>query len=318
MLLSSKIFARFLALALIVGAGSIVAVFADTIKLKDGSVIKGKIVDFKNQQITVVRSRSAGGGNRTSQITVEADEVESIEFDSIENLVSLINTARPTAPTGTATNKTLPANSNVSIGDSNPENNSGNSPRSIPAATNDNSNASTAGPNNNPSVVQPTGGLAQVINSQPTSSNNNSQRPALGGNGRFVPLSVKVLADNTANGWTNTGLVVKKGQRVRISATGRISLGSGRYATPAGIGSLADNERLMKTEPTGALIAVIGDDNNDFIFIGSNRDFAAPRDGTLFLGVNEGNLEDNSGAFDTTVEAEASSSSDATAQKVNQ
>ena len=60
------------------------------------------------------------------------------------------------------------------------------------------------------------------------------------------------------------------------------------------------------------LIVVVGDDNNDFIFIGSSREFEAPRDGTLFLGVNEGNLEDNSGAFETKVEIEAI---DATAQK---
>ncbi|MEP6923029.1 MAG: LecA/PA-IL family lectin [Pyrinomonadaceae bacterium] len=308
MFLSSKVFAAFFAFALVFGAS--IAVNADTIKLKDGSVIKGKIVDFKNQQITIVR---AGGGNRSgSQITVEADEVESIEFDSIENLVSLINTARPGVLTETGSTGAN-TNSNNSILTSNPSSSNNTSPiepRPIPASTNNNSTVSTRAVTN-PSVTQPAGGLSQVINSQPTSINNNPN-PTFGGNGRFIPLSVKVLADNTANGWTNTGLVVKKGQRLRVSATGRISLGSGKYATPAGIGSIADNERLMKTEPTGALIAVIGDDNNDFIFIGSNRDFVAPRDGTLFLGVNEGNLNDNSGAFDTTVEAEAT---DATAQK---
>jgi len=39
----------------------------------------------------------------------------------------------------------------------------------------------------------------------------------------------------------------------------------------------------------------IGDDNDDFIFVGRSRDFVAQRDGVLFLGVNEGNLSDNSG-----------------------
>jgi hypothetical protein len=50
------------------------------------------------------------------------------------------------------------------------------------------------------------------------------------------------------------------------------------------------------------LIAVIGDDNNDFIYGGSERDFSAPGDGALFLGVNEGNLNDNSGTFDVKIE----------------
>lgn len=296
---SSKVFTIFFAI-LMFGAYSSIAVFADTIKLKDGSVIKGKIVDFKNQQITVART---GVSNRTSQIIVEADEVDSIEFDSIDNLVFLINTARPaTTATDNSTNNNQPVAAAA--------------PRTtqIPVANNNSTgsnNSTAARPGNTQPNNQPTGSLSQVINSQPTSSNNNSRSPT---GSKFIPLSLKVLADNTANGWTNTGLVVKKGQRLRVSATGRISLGSGKYATPAGIGSLPDNERLMKTEPTGALIAVIGDDNNDFIFIGSNRDFIASRDGTLFLGVNEGNLEDNSGAFDTTIEAEAGSN-EATAQK---
>ncbi|MEO6588987.1 MAG: hypothetical protein ABIP06_06640, partial [Pyrinomonadaceae bacterium] len=82
----------------------------------------------------------------------------------------------------------------------------------------------------------------------------------------------------------------------------RVSLGSGRYTSPNGISSLPDNDKLLKTEPTGALIAVIGDDNNDFLLIGQSREFTATRDGALFLGVNEGNLNDNSGVFEVTVE----------------
>jgi hypothetical protein len=60
----------------------------------------------------------------------------------------------------------------------------------------------------------------------------------------------------------------------------------------------------MQDEATGALIAVIGDDNNDFVFVGRTRDFVAQRDGVLFLGVNEGNLNDNTGAYDAVIEAE--------------
>lgn len=58
----------------------------------------------------------------------------------------------------------------------------------------------------------------------------------------------------------------------------------------------------MRAVATGALIAVIGDDNNEFIYIGASREFTAQRDGALFLGLNEGNLDDNTGAFDVKVE----------------
>jgi hypothetical protein len=60
----------------------------------------------------------------------------------------------------------------------------------------------------------------------------------------------------------------------------------------------------MRNEATGALIAVIGDDNDDFLLIGSRRDFVAQRDGVLFLGVNEGDLVDNTGSYDIVIEAE--------------
>ena len=98
---------------------------------------------------------------------------------------------------------------------------------------------------------------------------------------------------------------MRQGQRLRISATGRVSLGGGRFSTPAGMASSADNEKLMRTEATGALIAVIGDDNDEFLMIGTRRDFVAQRDGVLFLGVNEGNLKDNTGTYDVVIEAEA-------------
>ncbi|HET6890668.1 MAG TPA: hypothetical protein VFH31_06165, partial [Pyrinomonadaceae bacterium] len=124
---------------------------------------------------------------------------------------------------------------------------------------------------------------------------------------RFFTIKVSVRADNANNGWTNSGLVVRKGQRLRITSTGRVSLGRGRFSTPGGVSIMSDSDRLMRNEPTGALIAVVGDDNDDFILIGTRRDFVAQRDGVLFLGVNEGDLNDNTGTYDVVIEAEANS-----------
>ena len=71
------------------------------------------------------------------------------------------------------------------------------------------------------------------------------------------------------------------------------------------LSTIPDNDKLMRNEATGALIAVIGDDNDEFILVGPRREFVAQRDGVLFLGVNEGDLTDNTGSYDIVIEAEA-------------
>lgn len=214
---------------------------ADTIRLKDGSVLHGQVVGFKDQQFTILLGSGARG--RKSRITVYMEDVESIEFDS----------------TG--------------------------------AANDDN------GPGNNqPSYQQPS-------NTQPTYQPPTSGPQPSGSNNSFQ-VNVRVRGDNASNGWTNSGLVVRRGQRLRITATGRVSLGNNRYATPDGLANIPDRDKLMRNQPTGGLIAVIGDDNDDFVFIGHSREFVAQRDGVLFLGVNEGNLSDNSGTFEVVIEAD--------------
>ena len=53
---------------------------ADTIKLKDGSVIRGQVIGFKDQQFTILIGGNAKG--RRGQTTVYVEDVESIDFDS--------------------------------------------------------------------------------------------------------------------------------------------------------------------------------------------------------------------------------------------
>ena len=216
---------------------------ADTIRLKDGSVLHGQVVGFKDQQFTILLGSGARG--RKSRITVYMEDVESIEFDS-------------TGVSGNTSEE--PSNTNTQ-------------PSYQPPV------------NTQPSYTPPT----TNPNSSPT----------------FFQINARVRADNANNGWTNTGLVVRRGQRLRINASGRVSLGNNRFATPDGLPNVPDRDKLMRNQPTGGLIAVIGDDNDDFIFVGRSRDFVVQRDGVLFLGVNEGNLSDNSGNYDVVIEAEA-------------
>ena len=247
---------RLLSLLLIALLG-VVPVFADTIRLKDGSVLRGQVIGFKDQQFTILIGSGARG--RRSRVLVYMEEVESIEFDS-------------------ATTAAAAALANDDVGSS-----------------------------SNPSepITQPTRPISQPspVNSNPQSSNppRNNSAPT------FFQVNVRVRGDNAGNGWTNSGLVVRRGQRLRINASGRVTLGGGRFATPEGVPGLPDRDKLMRNQATGGLIAVIGDDNDDFIFIGASRDFVAQRDGVLFLGVNEGNLSDNTGVYDAVIEAEAAS-----------
>lgn len=225
---------------------------ADTIRLKDGSVIRGQVIGFKDQQFTILIGGNARG--RRGQTTVYVEDVESIEFDS----------------------------------------NSGNTSSS---STMDDSMAR----NNPPPISRPSSPANQPDNrTTDTTPASSASAPT------FFTIKVGVRADNANNGWTNSGLVVRKGQRLRISASGRVSLGRGRFSTPGGLNTIPDNDKLMRNEATGALIAVIGDDNDDFILIGPRREFVAQRDGVLFLGVNEGDLTDNTGSYDIVIEAEAS------------
>ncbi|HTH20497.1 MAG TPA: LecA/PA-IL family lectin, partial [Candidatus Udaeobacter sp.] len=173
-------------------------------------------------------------------------------------------------------------------------------------------NTSTSQIDSNNNNTQPTyqPPTTQPANNQPTNNSSSSQPPATStsSNPSFFQINVRVRADNASNGWTNSGLVVRRGQRLKISASGRVSLGLNRFSTADGLANITDRDKLMRNSPTGGLIAVIGDDNDDFIFIGRGHDFVAQKDGVLFLGVNEGNLADNTGAFDVVIEAEASGS----------
>ena len=230
---------------------------ADTIRLKDGGIIKGHIVSFTNGSFVI----EIGDGARRRQLTFAAAEVQSITFDSQGPALQTNRNASYTPPEKpyTPPEKTYTP----------PENKPDPKPSAPPV----------------------------VIQTVPKHTQTNSAEKM-----KPVALNVSVAADNRANGWTNTGWVVKKGQHIRITGEGKVSLGKGQSCSPSGLPSLDDGQKLLKSVPTGALIAVIGDDNNEFIYVGASREFTAERDGALFLGVNEGNLNDNSGSFNAKVE----------------
>ena len=247
----------FLVLALVFTA------LADTVRLKDGGIIKGKVVGFNGGAFIV----AVGDGSRRRELRFPASDVESVLFDTPAEPVSRIVT--PNQPASYKAPVSTPPARAAEIKNTEPV-------RQQPRPS-------------SPVVTQ----NPEPVRSQPRGPEN--MKP--------VELRVRVLADNTSNGWTNSGWVVKKGQRIRVTADdGTVSLGKGRMSSASGESTIEDDRKLLKGVPTGALLAVIGDDNNDFIYIGSEREFVAARDGALFLGINEGELNDNAGAFNVKIE----------------
>ena len=57
-----------------------VPVLADTIHLKDGNVIRGQVIGFRDQQFTVLVGTGTQG--RRSRTLIYIEDVESIEFDA--------------------------------------------------------------------------------------------------------------------------------------------------------------------------------------------------------------------------------------------
>jgi hypothetical protein len=220
-------------------------VFPDTIKLKNGSIIKGKVTTYNDREFTIYLDLGSSNKRSTSRMVIAVEDVESITFDTSEPALA-------TTP--------APAESGERL------------------------------------IARDLSAKEPPLNSPPAYTNTPAKSSTAGETALF-DKSVLVAA---AADWTSTEIRVKKGQRISISATGQVDLGSNRVASPNGI-QLSDPKRLILTSPTGALIAVIGDDNDEFIHIGSQAEFVAERDGILFLSVNEGNLKDNNGSFSAKV-----------------
>jgi hypothetical protein len=231
------------------------SVLADTVKLRDGSVLKGKVVSYNQRKFTI----EVYIGGAISQHVVPVEEVESVEFDQSDQ--GAISRAEP-------------------VGTSQP------SAEEPPRGGIPRDNAPAAPPrgriprDNAPEVATP--------ESAPPPSNDNS--------GSIPVIAEKTVSVAAAADWTSTEIRVQRGQRIVITASGEVDLGDNQRTGPDGI-SLTDGRKLVAARPTGALIAVIGDDNDDFVFVGSAIAFVAPHNGILFLSVNEGNLKDNTGAF---------------------
>lgn len=106
--------------------------------------------------------------------------------------------------------------------------------------------------------------------------------------------------------WTPTGITVRRGETLVISAEGeiRISPDANDRATPNGIVAQRYDARApLPRTLAGALIGRIG--TGQPFGIGMNATFQAPGNGQLFLGINDSNVSDNDGSFQVNVQRTA-------------
>lgn len=117
---------------------------------------------------------------------------------------------------------------------------------------------------------------------------------------RYLTRTVQVeLGPN----WIDSGIDLRRGERVSVNATGTIVAGRTRI-TPGGLRSVDPNAPLPRAAE-GVLIGAVGNDpNSPIIEIGINREFIADRDGRLYLTANRSSYTDARGAFTAQIRRE--------------
>ncbi len=106
-----------------------------------------------------------------------------------------------------------------------------------------------------------------------------------------------------AANWIDTGVDLRRGERVQVKATGTIVAGRSRI-TPDGLRA-TDPTAPLPRSAEGVLIGAISNEPDaPIIEIGLSREFVADRDGRLYLTANRGTYTDARGAFNVQVRTE--------------
>jgi hypothetical protein len=100
--------------------------------------------------------------------------------------------------------------------------------------------------------------------------------------------------------WTDTAMNVRRGDQIIFFATGEINAGNGVPSGVAGNPVMDKNRMPVRTASGGSVIGRVG--NGAPFAIGWNPNpIAMPDSGRLYLGINDDNVNDNTGAFTVVV-----------------
>jgi hypothetical protein len=116
--------------------------------------------------------------------------------------------------------------------------------------------------------------------------------PALRGATAGTPIIKDVPANQQ---WTDSGVDLQPGQRIRITASGEISSTQGVRNGPEGSSKDPNAISLLPEEQHAALIAKVGE-GYPFL-VGSGTSYQAGGRGRLYLGVNDLAVRDNGGYY---------------------
>jgi hypothetical protein len=102
--------------------------------------------------------------------------------------------------------------------------------------------------------------------------------------------------------WTPTNITVRRGQQIRVNASGSVNTSAAANSGPDGnpSASVASSRYPVANAPVGALIGRIG--NGRPFVIGAPPDpISMTANGQLFLGINDDNFGDNGGNYSVTI-----------------
>jgi hypothetical protein len=102
--------------------------------------------------------------------------------------------------------------------------------------------------------------------------------------------------------WVDSGVNVRQGETIRFSSSGEIqfSRNAEHKASPAGsLTGVIEPRAPVPSVLAGALIGRIG--SGQPFAIGDQASISMPQSGRFMLGINDGNVRDNSGAFVVTL-----------------
>lgn len=102
--------------------------------------------------------------------------------------------------------------------------------------------------------------------------------------------------------WLDTGINLKEGQEILFTVSGSIFIDKNTMVYQNGEIDVVWNKRKsLPNQPTGALIAKVGEEGYPFYVGNEKTPFLIRETGRLFVGVNDYNFADNSGKFTITV-----------------
>lgn len=125
----------------------------------------------------------------------------------------------------------------------------------------------------------------------------NEPQPAAVGTAGTTPAGSIRVDGNIP--WVDSGMYVRRGDRIAFNATGDVNSAPGASGGPAGSPVLHGNYPVSSAS-AGALIGRVG--NGAPFYIGSNTQaITMPVNGPLMLGINDDYFADNSGFFNVTI-----------------